>query len=94
MTHAGEREAGLVSRRLAGQYDPVALHAALAADGAAPLLFRRTGGRALIVTDAALRLEATGGEARIEALSEGGALLIAPIAERLAGMSSSLGHAI
>ena len=84
MTHASEREAGLVSRRLAGQHDPIALHAALAADGAASLLFRRTGGRALIVTDAALRLEATGGEARIEALSEGGALLIAPIAARMA----------
>ncbi|MCY7339957.1 MAG: chorismate-binding protein [Sphingomonas bacterium] len=84
MTHAGEGEAGLVSRRLPGQHDPVALHAALADLGAAPLLFRRTGGRALIVADAALRLEATGGEARFEALSEGGALLLGPLAERLA----------
>ena len=85
MSHAGEGEAGLVSRRLPGQHDPVALHAALTTDGKPPLLFRRTGGRALIVTDAALKLEATGGAARIEALSEGGTLLIAPIAERLAG---------
>ncbi len=84
MSHAGEGEAGLVSRRLVGQHDPVALHAALTANGSAPLLFRRTDGRALIVTDAALRLEATGGEARIEAMSESGALLIAPIAARLA----------
>jgi len=70
-------ETGLVSRRLAGSHDPVALHAALAAEtGAAPLLFRRTGGRALILVDCALRLEASALDATITAHSEGGDLLL------------------
>ena len=68
-------EAGLVSRRLVKKHDPVALHAALAADGA-PLLLGRTAGRALIVIDAALKIEASGGSAVTEAFSEGGALLL------------------
>ena len=75
-------EAGLVSRRLAGTHDPVALHAALA-EGGAPLLFRRTNGRALILIDAALRLEASGLDARVTAASEGGAMLLDALATRL-----------
>ena len=70
-------ETGLVSRRLPGNHDPVALHAALAAEaGAAPLLFRRTDGRALILVDSALRLEAGALDATITAHSEGGELLL------------------
>ena len=38
-----------LTRRLDGVHDPVALHAALAAEGAVPFLFRRTAGRAVIV---------------------------------------------
>ncbi len=68
-------ESGLVSRRLAGCHDPVALHAALSAEGA-PLLFRRTGGRALILVDSALRLEARALDATVAACSEGGQLLL------------------
>lgn len=68
-------EAGLVSRRLDGRHDPVALHAALAIGGA-PLLFNRSGRRALILVDSAVRLEATGGDVTVDALSEGGALLL------------------
>lgn len=75
MKRARAGEAGLVSRRLDGRHDPVALHAALAGGGA-PLLFNRTGRRALILVDTAVRLEARGGDATIEALSEGGALLL------------------
>ena len=77
-------ETGLVSRRLPGCHDPVGLHAALAGSGAAPLLFRRTGGRALILVDSALRLEATGLSASITATSEGGVLLLDLLAVRLA----------
>ncbi len=76
-------EAGLVTRRFAGRHDPVALHAALASDGA-PLLFNRTGGRALILVDAALRLEASGGAAKVEAMSEGGAILLGRMADSFA----------
>lgn len=83
MIHPRGGQAGTVTRRLPGTHDPVALHAALAKDGA-PLLFRRTGGRALILVDAALRLEASGQTARLEAESEGGALLLDAIAARLA----------
>ncbi len=75
-------ETGLVTRRLPGTHDPVALHAALAGEGA-PLLFRRTGGRALIVIDPALRLEARGLDATLTASSEGGALLLDGIAARI-----------
>jgi anthranilate synthase component 1 len=77
-------ETGLVSRRLPGRHDPVALHAALSGSGPAPLLFRRTGGRALILVDSALRLEATGLAATITATSEGGVLLLEMLAGRLA----------
>ena len=82
MKLARSGEAGLVVRRLPGLHDPVALHAALAGEGA-PLLFRRTGGRALILVDAALRLEASGLAARLSASSEGGELLLEAIAARL-----------
>ncbi|MCY7398170.1 MAG: hypothetical protein LH466_04945, partial [Sphingomonas bacterium] len=75
-------ETGLVTRRLPGTHDPVALHAALTAEGA-PLLFRRTGGRALILVDSALRFEASGLDATLRASSEGGALLLDGIAVRL-----------
>ncbi|MBA3730090.1 MAG: chorismate-binding protein [Sphingomonas sp.] len=82
MTRARDGQTALVTARLARAHDPVALHEALAGDGA-PLLFRRSGGRALIVVDAALRLEASGLEARLVAQSEGGALLLDRIAARL-----------
>ena len=72
-----------MSRRLAGQHDPVQLHAALAAGGA-PLLFRRTKGRAIILVDSAIRLEARGGTATIHALSEGGEILLGRLAVRFA----------
>ncbi len=69
-----------LSRRLEGVHDPVALHAALAAEGAVPFLFRRTASRAVIVVDEALRLEAKGRDARLEAVSEGGRLLLDQVA--------------
>ena len=67
MKLARSGEAALVTRRLAGRHDPVALHAALAGDGDTPLLFRRSGGRALILVDAALKLEASAQDATVEA---------------------------
>jgi anthranilate synthase component I len=73
-------QAGLLSRRLVGTYDPIQLHAGLGA----PLLFRRTGGRALILVDGALRLEATGGDATLTATSEAGRILLPRIARQLA----------
>ena len=76
-------QTGLVTRRLPGNHDPVALHAALAGEGA-PLLFRRTHGRALILIESALRLEASGLNATVEAISESGALLLDSLATRLA----------
>jgi anthranilate synthase component 1 len=82
VTPARAGEAGLVSRRLDGVFDPVALHAALSADGA-PFLLRRTGGRTLILVDAALRLEARGLDATLTAASEGGELLLPAIAGKL-----------
>ncbi len=82
MTHARGGQSALVTRRLAQPHDPVALHAALAGEGA-PLLFRRSGGRALIVVEAALRLEARGLAATLVAQSEGGVLLLGGIATRL-----------
>jgi anthranilate synthase component 1 len=72
-------QAGLLARRLPGAHDPVELHATLGS----PMLFRRTGGRSLILVDSALRLEATAGEATIEAISEGGAILLGRIAAQL-----------
>jgi len=75
-------QTALVSRRLAQTQDPIALHEALAGEGA-PLLFRRSGGRTLIVVDVALRLEASGLGATLVAQSEGGALLLDGIATRL-----------
>ena len=77
-------EVGTVARRLTGTHDPIALHGALAAGGATPLLFRRTNGRALILVDHALRFEACGLEASLTAASEGGALLLDRLAIRLA----------
>ena len=82
MTVARGGQTALVTRRLAQPQDPLALHEALASEGA-PLLFRRSGGRALIVVEAALRLEASGLEATLVAQSEGGALLLEGIAARL-----------
>ena len=82
MKLARHGETGLVTRRLPGTHDAVALHAALAAGGA-PLLFRRTGGRALILVDPSLRLEASGLDATLTASSEGGAVLLDGIALRL-----------
>lgn len=69
-----------LTRRLDGVHDPVALHAALASEGAVPFLFRRTAGRAVIVVDEALRLEAKGRDARLAAVSEGGRLLLDQVA--------------
>lgn len=80
MNLAGEREIGAVSRRLIGQFDPVELAGALES----PFFFRRMGGRSLILVDSALSIEATGGDARVEALSEGGAILLPIIADVLA----------
>lgn len=73
-------QAGLVARRLPGVHDPVGLRSSLEA----PMIFRRTHGRSLILVDSALRLEASGGEARLTAKSEGGAILLARILERMA----------
>jgi anthranilate synthase component 1 len=70
-------------RRLDGMHDPVELHAALAADGTVPMLFRRTAGRAIIIVDAALQIEAKGLRANIRALSEGGRILLSLLALRL-----------
>lgn len=74
-----------MTRRLAGAFDPVALHAALAARAAAegeptPLLFRRTGGRALVMTGAAVRIEAKGTDGSIEARTENGAAMLDALA--------------
>lgn len=74
-----EGEVAVVSRRLSGIFDPVELAGRLDA----PFFFRRTGGRSLILVDSALALDAIGGDARIEARSEGGALLLDTIARRL-----------
>ena len=73
-------QAGLVARRLSGIHDPIGLRSSLEA----PMLFRRTHGRSLILVDSALRLEASGGEARLTAMSEGGAILLVRILERMA----------
>ncbi|MDQ3079917.1 MAG: chorismate-binding protein [Pseudomonadota bacterium] len=83
MTYARGGQSALVTRRLAQSQDPVALHEALASESA-PFFLRRSGGQALILVDAALRLEARGLEATLVAQSEGGALLLDGIAERLA----------
>ncbi|WP_260482989.1 anthranilate synthase component 1 [Sphingomicrobium flavum] len=84
MKRVGAGEADLLTRRLAGVHDPVALFAALEAEGRAQMLFRRTGGRALILCDSAVTLEATGAEACFAATSEAGRLLLPVLAERLA----------
>lgn len=81
MSRAKAGEASLVTRRLAGTHDPIELHARLGA----PMLFRRTGGRALILVDGAVRLEASAGKAEFLARSEAGALILARIAQSLAG---------
>lgn len=81
MSKLAHLEVGCLTRRLPGAYDPVALHAALTArGGAAPMLFRRTGGKALILVGAALSIEAKGGKATMTALSESGRLLSGAIA--------------
>lgn len=81
MSLPGNGEIAVVSRRLSGTFDPVELAGQLDA----PFFFRRTGGRSLILVESALTFEATGGDARIEAKSEGGALLLEVITERLGG---------
>ncbi|MBW0143977.1 chorismate-binding protein [Sphingomicrobium clamense] len=81
MSKLAHLEIGCLTRRLPGAHDPVTLHAALTARGGmAPMLFRRTGGRALILVDAALRLEAKGEATTMTALSESGRLLADRIA--------------
>ena len=80
MTLATAGRCGLVTRRLPGTHNPVDLHARLGA----PMLFRRTGGRSLILVDSALRLEACQGEASLMAMSEGGTILLGLIADRMA----------
>lgn len=75
----GAGEIAVVSRRLAGQFDPVELAGQLES----PFFFRRTGERSLILVDSALTIEATGGEARANATSEGGEILLAALATAL-----------
>ncbi len=70
-------------RRLDGVHDPVELHAALASSGRAPFLFRRTKGRAFLVIDRALSLEAKGQTAELRAMSEGGRILLRKVGVRL-----------
>ena len=55
----GKSEVATVSRRLQGRFDPVELAGKLES----PFFFRRTGGRSLILVDAALTLSATGAQA-------------------------------
>lgn len=81
-------EVAAVSRRLSGAFDPVELAGQLDSK----FFFRRTSGRSLILVDSALTLEATGGEARIEVRSEGGALLLNTIAERLGSLLVECGE--
>lgn len=64
--------------------DPVELIAALAASGEPPFLFRRTRGRAILMVGHALSITAKGLEAKVEAVSEGGRILLPGIAARLA----------
>ncbi|MEN3972539.1 chorismate-binding protein [Sphingomicrobium sp. XHP0235] len=66
----------ILVRRLAGAHDPVTLFAALHGEGAARHFFRRTGGTALILVDAALTLEARENDAAVRATSENGEALI------------------
>jgi anthranilate synthase component 1 len=72
-------EAGVVVRRLDKIHDPIDLHARLGA----PMLFRRTGGRAIILVDSALRLEASADDATYTALSETGSMFLSLIAGKL-----------
>ena len=83
-----------MTRRLAGAFDALALHAALAdraarQGGATPLLLRRTGGRALVMVDSACRIEATGPDGTVRASSENGEALLAYLVETLAGTVTS-----
>ena len=66
----------ILVRRLAGAHDPVALFAALHGEGAAHHFFRRTGGTALIIVDAALEMEAGPREGVVRARSENGEALL------------------
>ena len=81
MSQAKAGQAATVARRLPGIHDPIELHSRLGS----PMLIRRTGGRSLILVDSALRLEAVGGEARLTAASEGGAIILRRIAAAFAG---------
>ncbi len=78
-------QAASLVRRLAGQVDPLRLHAALGADGGAmpPLFIQRTGGPALIVETAAVRATCRQERVEVEALSEGGRVALAGIAAAL-----------
>jgi hypothetical protein len=80
VSFAGPGEAGLVTRRLDRRFDPVELQARLDS----PFLFRRTGERALLLVDSALKVEATGEDATVEALSESGDALLDIVAGQLA----------
>lgn len=79
MRQAKAGEATVVVRRLDKIHDPIDLHARLGA----PMLFHRSGGRALILVDSALRLEASADEASYTALSETGSMLLPGVAARL-----------
>jgi len=81
MNLPGAGEIAVVSRRLTGQFDPVELAGQLES----PFFFRRMGGRSLILVDSALSIEATGGEARVDATSEAGRLVLARLADALGG---------
>jgi anthranilate synthase component 1 len=80
-------------RRLEGSYNPVSLHAALAASGSVPFLFRRTEGRAFLIIDRALSLKAKGAEATLVASSEGGRLLLSEIGDLLGRFVTERGEA-
>ena len=86
MTGAGAGRAVSLARRLAGQVDPLRLHAALAADGhnLPPLFIQRTGGPALIVEAAAIRAICRQQDVVLDALSEGGRAALATLADQLA----------
>ena len=75
----GRGEVATVSRRLQGRFDPVELAGKLES----PFFFRRTGGRSLILVDAALTLSATGTEAKVSTTSENGRILLAEVVETL-----------
>ncbi|WP_265587432.1 chorismate-binding protein [Sphingomicrobium arenosum] len=74
----------LLSRRLPGVHDPVALFAALHAEGRARMIFRRTGGTAAILCDSAIAIDAKGNGAEVRVAGAQGAALLAPLLAPLA----------